>query len=364
MRSTINTLVTFMLVSGLLLGAVARAEITREELPGQFERVFVRDDYWQPDNFKDDGIFIPVTYTLGQTIRLDGVDDEAAWAATPEVTVPLAFGTVESARLKALYTDTDIFIRVRWADSTEDRLHRPWVWNEESGSYREGGQVEDSLMFSFEAGCEWFPSFLAGYDFDFDAWQWLAGRTDPLGQVLDLSGSIKDAQLSFNQPYTPRHDQDDWNLRITDTQEGHLHWPLEKLDHQYLLVPVLDKVYFHANLDGTRGLEFARQLPPPAVDMASTVPVAPQYEPLKLEGNAAEVQGKGHWENGFWTVELSRPLITAGGGGYDIQLTRLTQFSVHVYDRAERLDASSESGRLFLQFLEKQPLPEEHLAKK
>lgn len=364
MRSTINTLVTFTLVTGLLSGAVASAEITREELPGQFERVFVRDDYWKPDNFRDEGIFVPVTYVSAAAIRLDGVDDEAAWAAAPEVTVPLAFGTVEYALLKALYTDNDVIIRVRWADATEDRLHRPWVWNEESGSYREGDQVEDSLMFSFEAGCEWFPSFLAGYDFDFDAWRWHAGRTDPLGQVLDLSGSMKDAQLSFNQQYTPRYDRDDWNLRITDTREGHLYWPLEKLDHQYLLVPVLDKVYFHANLDGTRGLEFARRLQPPTGDMMSTMPVAPQYEPLKLEGNAAEVQGKGRWDNGFWTVELRRPLITEGGGSYDIQMTRLTQFSIQVYDGVERLDESSESGRLFLQFLEEEALPDERVAKK
>lgn len=136
MRSTINTLVTFSLLAGLLLSTLAAAEVTRKELPGQFEKVFVRDDHWKPDNFRDEGIFVPVTYASGATIRLDGIDDEAAWAAAPEVTVPLAFGSVESAQLKALYTDDDIIIRVRWADATEDRLHRPWVWDEESGSYR------------------------------------------------------------------------------------------------------------------------------------------------------------------------------------------------------------------------------------
>jgi len=362
MRSTINRSVAFTLVAGLLVSTVAGAEVMRKELPGEFQKVFVRNDNWKPDNFRDEGIFIPVTYASDAMIRLDGIDDEAAWAATPEVTVPLAFGAVGHARLKALYTDDDIIIRVRWADATEDRLHHPWVWDEQSASYREGPQVEDSLMFSFEAGCEWFPSFLAGYDFDFDAWRWHAGRTDPLGQVLDLSGSMKNAQLSFNERYTPRHTEDDWNLRITDTQEGHLHWPLEKLDHQYLLVPVLDTVYFHANLDGARGQEFVRQLPPPARDLESTMPVAPQYEPLKLTGNAAEVRGKGRWDDGFWTVELRRPLITEGGGSYDIQMTRLTQFSIQVYDGVERLDESSESGRLFLEFRESESLPEEQLA--
>ena len=70
------------------------------------------------------------------------------------------------------------------------------------------------------------------------------------------------------------------------------------------------------------------------------------------------MRAKGHWEDGFWTVELRRPRITEGGGSYDIQMKRLTQFSIQVYDHVERLDQSSESGRLFLQFLEKEPMPE------
>ena len=358
MRPTIKNSVALSLVAGLLISAIGQAEITRKELPGQFTKIYVRDEAWQPDNFKE-GTPIPATYNSGEDIILDGFDNESAWVSTPEVTIPLSFGEVESAQLKALYTDTDIIIRVRWPDATEDRLHHPWVWDEESGNYKVGPQIEDSLMFSFEAGCEWYPSFLVGYDFDFDAWQWLAARTDPLGQVLDLSGAMKDAQLSFNQSYQPRYQEDDWNLRITDTQEDNLHWPLEKLDRQFLLVPVHDVVFYHANLDGSRNQEFVRQVQVPDNLPQSPAPVLPQFEPLKLEGNAAEVRGKGNWKDGFWTVELRRPLITDGGGSYDIQIRRLTQFSIQVYDHVERLDESSESGRLFLSFLP----PEQILAK-
>ena len=109
----------------------------------------------QPENFKD-GILIPATYTSGEEIFLDGMDNESPWSATPEVTVPLSFGTVESAQLKALYTDEDILLRIRWADATEDRLHHPWVWDEELGNYKVGPQIEDSLMLSFEHGCRLF----------------------------------------------------------------------------------------------------------------------------------------------------------------------------------------------------------------
>ena len=81
-----------------------------------------------------------------------------------------------------------------------------------------------------------------------------------------------------------------------------------------------------------------------------------------MEGNAAEVRAKGQWEEGFWTVELRRSLITKGGGSYDIQMHRLTQFSIQVYDHVERLDESSESGRLFFQFLEREAMPDNQLA--
>ena len=355
MQLNIKNLAFLFLATGLMVCAGAQAGIEQVEKPGDITKVFVRDDPWQPENFKD-GILIPATYTSGEEIFLDGMDNESPWSATPEVTVPLSFGTVESAQLKALYTDEDILLRIRWADATEDRLHHPWVWDEELGNYKVGPQIEDSLMLSFEHGCEWFPSFLVGYDFDFDAWRWLAGRTDPLGQALDLVGSMKDAQLLINTEYAPRYVENEWNLRITDDQEGNLHRPVEELDRQFMNWPVLDTVFYHAFLDGRRGQEFAQQVLATPDLPSSPMPV-PQYEPLKLEGGSADVLAKGHWENGYWTVELRRKRITEDGTSYDIQFKRLTQFSIQVYDHVERLDESSESGRLFFQFLEKEPLP-------
>jgi hypothetical protein len=355
MRPTVKKSIFLLLASGLMTCVGVQAGIEQVEKPGDITKVFVREDPWQPENFKD-GTLIPAKYTSGEELFLDGIDNEAAWAAAQEVSIPLSFGTVESAQLKALYTDEDILLRIRWPDATEDRLHHPWVWDEELGNYKVGPQIEDSLMLSFEQGCEWFPSFLVGYDFDFDAWRWLAGRTDPLGQALDLSGSMKDAQLLINTEYTPRYKENEWNLRITDRQDGNLHRPVEELDRQFMIWPVLDTVFYHANLDGRRGQEFARPVAAATALPSSPVPVQ-QFEPLKLEGGSADVGAKGHWEDGFWTVELRRKRITEDGTSYDIQFKRLTQFSIQIYDHVERLDESSESGRLFFQFLEKESQP-------
>jgi len=359
MRPSNKKVAILSLVTVVLFWASAEAEIKRSTMGPDIIKVMVSEDAWQPDSFKQ-GIAIPASFTADADIVLDGIDNESAWATAIEVTVPLSFGNAKSAQLKALYTDEDVLMRVRWADAAKDSLHHPWVWNEELGNYEIGPQVEDSLLLSFEAGCEWFPSFLSGYAFDFDAWHWQAGRTDPVGQALDLSGSVKEAKLPGNISYASRNHEDEWNLRFTDWNDDILHKPWDELERQYMLWPVADTVFYGDRLDGTRAVGSGRQLPPPASPPAnlpsSPAAMLPQFEPVELKGNAADVRAKGHWEDGFWTVEFRRKRITEGGGAWDVQFLRLTQFSLHVFDHTERLDQSSESPRLFLQFLDSEPL--------
>ena len=355
MRLTNRKVAILSLVTGLLFWVGAQAEVSYKQIGGDITRVRVSDDIWQPDNFKQ-GIIIPAAYTTNADIVLDGIDDEAAWAVAEEVIVPLSFGKVESVQLKALYTDDDVLIRIRWPNATKDSLYHPWVWDEKSDQYVSGPQVEDSLLLSFEAGCEWFPSLLSGYAFDFDAWYWLAGRTDPIGQALDLSGSVKDVKLPGNTPYASRNSEDEWNLKFTDRNDAILHKPWDKLDRQYMLWPAMSSVFYGDKLDGGRARGDARQLPPPAGPPSNPEAMLPQFEPYELKDNANDVRAKGHWQDGFWTVEFRRKLITKGGTAWDVQFDRLSQFSLHVFDQTEQLDQSSESPRLFLQFLDNKPL--------
>ena len=76
----------------------------------------------------------------------------------------------------------------------------------------------------------------------------------------------------------------------------------------------------------------------------------PQFSPVKLHSGAGEVSAKGTWEDGYWTVEFRRSLVTPARHFNDTIFQRITQFSVHVFDQTDRVDHSSESGRLFLQF--------------
>jgi hypothetical protein len=97
------------------------------------------------------------------------------------------------------------------------------------------------------------------------------------------------------------------------------------------------------------------ELAPPPPTAENKAKIHPQFAPLELTGNAGEVKAKGHWENGFWTVEFQRALVTPIGKQDDMYFIRLTQFSIHTFDHVEKIDKASESGRLFLQFMEKDP---------
>ena len=236
-----------------------------------------------------------------------------------------------------------------------DREFHPWVWDAEQGKFVPGPQTEDSLLLSFEMGCEWNPSILAGYQFDFDGWHWLAARSDPVGQAWDISGNLSYS----NNPnlkvvtYTSRYEENAWILKFNDIYRGTemvtRDWRL--LDRNYLYWPVWHEVSLSTRLDygevGYRG----EHIPAPATAPADETDSYPQFEAVRLEGAAGEVAAKGHWQDGYWTVEFRRVRVTPAGTVNDTVFNRATQFSVHVFDGTERYDEAAESTRLFLNFL-------------
>jgi hypothetical protein len=357
--NTFSPVIATAIALSLSLPALADVE-RRSPNPSQ-QVIFVSEDAWQPDDFVN-GTPVPAVWMETPEVTIDGADNEAAWSRATEVEVPLEFGSVERAWLKALYTDDEVFIRVRWADPTEDREHHPWVWNADKGAYEAGPQVEDSIMLSFEAGCEWTPNMLGGYIYDFDAWQWLAARSDPLGQALDLYGNVQDRDTKIPEfhPYPSRIVEDDWILKFTENHDVSLTAEWDEIDRVYMLQPVTEDLWVRAVPDGGRqSPPFVEQVPAPAGKPDDHGQVYPQFSPVKLTGSAAEVAARGQWADGYWVVEFQRARYTPAEHVYDTIFNRLVQFSVQIFDRTERLDESSESGRLFLQFLP----PEQNLAR-
>ena len=352
---------TFGIVS-LLAASVAQAEVVRKDFSADNTMVMVSsNDDWQPANFKN-GTAVPAKHVKTTSVVIDGIANESEWADAQEVVVPLSFGTVREASVKAFYTDKEVFLRVRWPDATKNDEHHPWVWDAKQKQYVEGPQVEDSLLISFEAGCEWQPSLLAGYQFDFDGWRWLAARSDPVGQAWDTIGSLS-YQNALRRPFDPykaRYDHKTWILKFdnVDMEGGPELADWDELDRRYLLWKPQEDLYYRTELDRIGTIDPTEHLSPPAGPPKDGELTFPQFRPVKLEGAAGEISAKGNWEDGYWTVEFRRILITPDTTMNDTVFNRLTQFSLHAFDSVERVDESSESGRLFLQF---QP-PETHFA--
>jgi hypothetical protein len=345
----------------LVVSLPAPAEVVHETTNPMNQITYVSDDDWQPDGFVT-GQRVPAAWMPAPNVNIDGDDDEEAWSLVRDVEVPLRYGNVERAWVKALYTDDEVFIRVRWEDATEDREHRPWVWDEDESRYVASPQIEDSVMLSFEAGCEWTPSLLGGYTYDFDGWQWMAARSDPLGQAVDLYGNVRarDPGGPTFVGYQSRVVEKDWILKFTNNTDADTYADWDQLDRVYMLLPVYKNLWVSAVPDGgPKSPPFVEQVSAPKTLPDATSRVVPQYSPIRLTGGAGEIAAKGQWEDGFWTVEFRRVRITPLGQLYDTMFDRMVQFSVQVFEGVERLDQAAESDRLYLQFLR----PEEKVAK-
>lgn len=353
----IIALLTSFLAS-LIAWQTVSAEVVERRITDDYTYFKVKNDAWQPDGFEN-GIPIPATHLLQQSIVLDGKDQEAEWSRAEEVLVPLAHGSVVEASIKALYTDDEIFIRARWPDATENREHHPWTWDAELNGYTSGSQVEDSIFLSFEAGCEWAPSLLQGYVYDFDGWHWLAARSDPVAQAWDMYGTVQDQKvpgLNF-EPYPARYSGMDWNVKFLEQDDPSIvHDDWDQLERFYIHDRAGETVYVRLEPDRMRTTNAAMRLAPPAKPPVDNAKTFPQFVAVRLEEDAGEVDAKGHWEDGYWTVEFRRKRVTPANTSTDWVFTRMSQFSIYVFDGVERFDQASESSRLWLRLM-----PNDHL---
>lgn len=359
------TIRTALIAMALLVMAPAvsvQAEVRHEKINDANFITHVTNDPWQPEGF-DEALILRAA-RVAEPPTVDGVIDDPAWADAEPLTVPLAHGAVGEATLKAVYTEDEIFLLVTWSDPTRDDQYHPWVWNAALDRYVEGPHIDDGLLLSFEAGCEWVPSLLSGYVFDFDGWLWLAARTDPVGQAVDASGHVQKRWIPDRGyvKYESRNKTPFWNLKFNDHRPEILTASWRELGRAYLFQPVVEEVYVSTLPDGRPVPAYTVRVPAPPVETPpghgprppraarTAEPLVPQYRPVPLTGDAGEVAAKGRWENGRWTVELRRALVTPAGTATDAMFTRVTQFSLYVFDHTERVDEAAESGRLFLQF--------------
>ncbi|MEQ8281100.1 MAG: ethylbenzene dehydrogenase-related protein [Deltaproteobacteria bacterium] len=244
--------------------------------------------------------------------ELDGTARDEAWqrAKTLGVTtrrvVPPLDGATTAVELRAVHTDSHIYLLATWQDGTCDaQEHKPWVWNEETGSYEVGPEREDMFSVAFELEGPFDGNMLSGQEAVWDVWHWKATRTNPVGYAMDRS-----------HRYTRHRPEGKANEFLVESGGGHI-WIARPEDD---------------------GATVERKQPAPDSREDDRVP---QYLLGTPTGSAADVRAKGSCTAGRWTLELGRQLDTGHPDDTAFHTGRSFRFAVATHDRTGEMDKAS-----------------------
>ena len=272
---------------------------------------------------------------------IDGRADRI-WDSAAAVRFTLGEGSQGSVEvtLRALRTDSHLYLLVEWPDKTES-LNR--FWELTAGGWKPGRGREDRLNIAWSIGgsVREFPAqgcqalchktegvMRTGAPGEkIDLWYWMAQRTNPLGAadnwvmtheplLVDGQKTARRPDMPAGAPFEPNWDEGGKRPKFT-FKPGVKPGPvLLKKD----AVPVPATARFKP------GDRLPREVLSPAA------------------GPRAAIEAVGVWGRGRWTVELRRALTTASPD--DVQLTGPGPFffGISIHDDAEK-DEHAQMGR-------------------
>jgi hypothetical protein len=284
--------------------------------------------------------------------------DDAAWRAAGVIAINTTVIDGSAAKqdvevkAQALYNSTDIWFRFEWPDTTQS-ADRFWLYD---GKKWTSVGAEDRLALMWEIspldrfqtrGCtavchnpvsdeiaKWYmvtPSF----DDRADNWQWLAGRTNPVGQVDDkyLLGYLPNPASTGSSFVNDAFVSGGYANNRTADGSG----PAKMQDPSkpasagsgFLLASeavTIDPSKFKA------GDKVPRDLLAPVV------------------GSRGDLDAKGVWANGAWTVVFHRKLDTGNEDDIQFVVGRTIPFGLAVFDNVAGFSHTISSEPLYLRF--------------
>jgi hypothetical protein len=302
-------------------------------------------------NTQNAGTFTAMKVDKGPA--LDGKVD-ALWNKAKGIKIPVTGGANlpkggTEVTLKAVYTDTDVYFLAQWHDKARSYQRGPWKkqadgsWQKLKDPNDKGGDnnkyYEDKLAFIWNINTPGFEAAgcmitchagEAGKPFGnkytpnpgelADIWHWKGVRTGPVGQVddqyLDSTRYDKDKAPEAGRKGDPRtgggyvdniaDDKKGPKFAAKGNKPAPPYWILDSEKEP------LDAGKYKA------GQEVASIIVSPFV------------------GDRGDISAQANWNNGVWTLEISRKLKT--GSQYDVQFDDLNKqfaFGVAVFDNAQ-----------------------------
>ena len=237
---------------------------------------------------------------------IDGKANDEAWKAAKETIVKIDQPDEEMPKktisIKAVHDGTSICFLLVWADADKNDQASPLIWKD-TAYEADDDKVEDACVLGFEMEGKFDSDMKAGIESKWDVWEWGAAKTNSTGYALDRTHVY--SKTAPTPPIKAR--------RLTTRDGGQIYFshPIDEGTPCYTKIEIPEKKVKDVML---------------------------QYQPQKPSGSAADVEAKGEWADGKWTVEFKRKLNTGHKDDTVFVPGKPLSFAVAVYDKNEKGD--------------------------
>ena len=267
---------------------------------------------------------------------IDGKPDKI-WNKVRPIQIKLTEGKRGDvkASMKALYTDTDLYLLIRWKDPTES-LNRVYEFDGTQWKEREGDEdrigilwnINDSIKDFETKGCSVLCHEEGKYmktnapNEKGDVWHWQAQRSNPVGYADD--------QLLTDAMHKHYHGKQlHQSGRFTDKRE----WG--GFSNNWDKATKRPKYTFK---DGTKsGPILIRpesvKIPQDAVFLKGAI--LPREVLGKPVGSRGDIEAKGVWKKETWTLEIKRALNTGHEDDVQFDPLKVYYFGMSVFDNSD-----------------------------
>ena len=303
---------------------------------------------------------------IATNITVDGIADEV-WDLTAPLTITLdetpykpsnGYDGITSTNieLRAMHDDTNLYVMLRWDDPTESLRRFPWQ-KQDNGEWvqlmNQDSTRNDNTYYEDKAAIFWninergfakkgcdrachiaeeglldgVQDISAGRHFTntpdatIDMWHWKSARTNAVGQVDDqYVNSDRQAQNKAWGRHGDIKTDGGYYNNINDAGTGPA-WMVTQ-PNEFGTLSILD----------SEKTDF--------VDTFSPGDEIGGIVSQRFTGPRGDIDGQAVWEDGVWTLEIKRALVTTGEGSdkHDVQFSDLDKtydFGVTIFDNAQ-----------------------------
>lgn len=240
-------------------------------------------------------------------------------------------GFTVTASVKALYTDTDLYLLFRWKDPTNS-LNRVYEFDGSQWVKRKGNEDRLGMLWDINGNIKDFKvkgcAILCHEDGKYmktnapgeagDVWHWKAQRSNPLGYADD--------QLLTSIKKTKGHEE---TGRVSDKKTGGSYssnWdeaterPKFSFKDMTKSGPILTKA---EAVKVTKDTTFTKGT------------ILPREVLAKPVGSRGDIEAKGIWKKGTWTLEIKRALKSAHDDDVQFDTSKEYYFGMSIFDNGD-----------------------------